>query len=109
MQRYRKIVNVQEVLENSSISTLMKKGLQLHQINEDLQNLLPQNFRNQYVIADLQQNTLVIHAANASIRQGFLLQQQKLLHQIQQKYPTIMKLVIKVTPIELKNQSVIQK
>lgn len=96
--RYRKVVNVQEILKNSHFADLMQKGLLLYEVNEQLQKKFPVQFNGLYKIADIQQDTLYIHVANSTIRQGFLFKQQELLDLIQTTYPQITKLNIKINP-----------
>lgn len=96
--RYSKPTNINQVIENSSFSELMKKGLQVSELNEQLQRLFPAQFKGLYRVASLQQDTLSIEVANAMVRQGLLFQQTQLLEKIQQIQPEIKQLRFYVNP-----------
>ncbi|MDG6894350.1 DciA family protein [Volucribacter amazonae] len=96
--RNKKMMNIKGVLANSSLSQIMQRGLFLSQLNQQLQSLLPVQFRYQFRIANIQSNQLCLEAKNASVRQALLFKQPALLALIQQQSPHINQLVIRINP-----------
>ncbi|PJG82954.1 DUF721 domain-containing protein [Caviibacterium pharyngocola] len=98
MKRYKKAVNVQEVLQHSSLGRFMQKGLFIYNLNEQIQQVFPDDFHGLYRVIGMENGILSIEAANATVRQGLLFKQQELLARINKLYPQISALNIKVNP-----------
>ncbi|MGC6407338.1 DciA family protein [Bisgaard Taxon 45] len=96
--RYEKPVNVVELLENSHLAKIMKKGLFLNALNQQLQQRIPQQYQRLYQVANLEQDTLYLHVANASVRQALLFEQNTILALINQDYPEVKKITFNITP-----------
>ncbi|AAK03305.1 TPA: DUF721 domain-containing protein [Pasteurella multocida] len=96
--RYEKPVNVIELLENSSLAKIMKKGLFLNALNLHLQQRIPQQYQGLYNVANLEQDTLYLDVANASVRQALLFEQKTILARIHQDYPEVKKIKFTITP-----------
>lgn len=96
--RYEKTVNVCELIENSSLAKIMKKGLFLNELNIRLQRLFPAQYQGLYQVADLNENELIFEVANAMVRQALLFRQQELLDLVHRDYPTITKLKFSINP-----------
>ncbi|MDO4626966.1 MAG: DciA family protein [Pasteurellaceae bacterium] len=97
-QRYKKIVNIKDVLQKSSLGKIMQRGLFLNDLNQQIQTIFPNQFNGLYKIVNLEQNELRIDVANGTVRQGFLLRQNELLALVQTHFPDISRLVFRVNP-----------
>ena len=98
IRRYQKAMNIKDLLETSSLADVMKKGLLINEINQQIKRIFPAQFEGLYQIVNINEKSLAINVANAVVRQGFLFRQQELLHLIQQQYPTIEKLQFRINP-----------
>lgn len=98
MTKNTSIKNITEILQNSSLSRIVQRANDLNDLNQKIQHLLPQTYRKLYRIVNLVDNQLVIDVQNATVRQGMLLQQTELIARIQQNFPEIQTLQIKVNP-----------
>ncbi|MFZ7173247.1 DciA family protein [[Pasteurella] aerogenes] len=96
--RYKKTVNVQTILETSTLANLMEKGVRLNQLNEQLHPFFPKEFYGFYKITHMTEETLFIDVAHASIRQGFLFKQAALLQAVNQTYPQIKQFTFTINP-----------
>ncbi|MGC6405533.1 DciA family protein [Bisgaard Taxon 45] len=96
--RYEKPVNVVELLENTNLAKIMKKGLFLNALNQQLQQRIPQQYQGLYQVANLEQDTLYLQVANASVRQALLFEQNTILALINQDYPEVKKITFNITP-----------
>ncbi|WP_040977175.1 DciA family protein [Necropsobacter massiliensis] len=96
--RYHKPVNVQDVLEHSELARIMQQGLLVHNLNEQIQRLFPEQFKGLYRAAHLAQDKLFIDTANGMVRQGLLFRQQELLALVQRDYPQVRHLIFKINP-----------
>ncbi|KAE9540472.1 DUF721 domain-containing protein [Ursidibacter maritimus] len=90
--------NITDILENSSLTKLVQRSNEINVLNFKIQQILPVQYRNVYRIINLYDNLLVIEVQNATIRQGFLLQQSMLLDLIQTDFPHITQLELKLNP-----------
>ncbi|KAE9533772.1 DciA family protein [Ursidibacter arcticus] len=90
--------NIADILENSSLTKLVQRSNEINLLNFKIQQILPAQYRNLYRIINLYDNLLVIEVQNATIRQGFLLQQSMLLDLIQIDFPHITQLELKLNP-----------
>lgn len=90
--------NISEILQNSTLARIVERANELNRLNDKIQQLLPNLYRGLYRIRNLSDNQLVFDVPNATIRQGMLLQQVALLKLIQQDYPHITELSIRVMP-----------
>ena len=90
--------NIADILENSSLTKLVQRSNEINLLNFKIQQILPAQYRNLYRIINLYDNLLVIEVQNATIRQGFLLQQSMLLRLIQTDLPHITQLELKLNP-----------
>ncbi len=97
-KRFNKTLNIQSILAQSSIAEMMKKGMLLSTLNDQLQKQFPPEFKGYYRIANLEEKELIIEVANATIRQGFLFKQAELLTLIQSEYSKITQLKFKINP-----------
>lgn len=96
--RYQKTVNVKDLLETSSITDIMRKGIFLNNLNQQLQTLFPAQFKGLFRLVNFTSDSLNIEVTSAVVRQGFLFRQQALLQIVQKDYPEILKLNFKVNP-----------
>ncbi|MGX2950297.1 DUF721 domain-containing protein [Ursidibacter sp. B-7004-1] len=90
--------NITDILENSSLAKLVQRSNEINLLNFKIQQILPAQYRNLYRIINLYDNLLIIEVQNATIRQGFLLQQSMLLDLIQTDFPHITQLELKLNP-----------
>lgn len=97
-ERYQKAVNIVDVMEQSSFAKMMKKGLEIHELNQKFNRTFPQEFQGLFHIGKINGDALFIEVANAIVRQGILFRQTELLKQIQLDYPQVKKLDIKINP-----------
>lgn len=98
IRRYQKAMNIKDLLETSSLADVMKKGLLINEINLKIKAIFPTQFDGLYQIVNFDETCLNIDVANAMVRQSFLFRQQELLQLIQQQYPDITQLNIKINP-----------
>ena len=101
-KRNRKMMNIKDVLANSSLAKIMQRGLFLAELNQQIATLLPEQFKGLYRVANINNENLVIEVKSAVVRQGFLFKQAELITLIQQNYPKIQKLDLRINP-ELSN------
>ncbi|OOF35829.1 DciA family protein [Rodentibacter heidelbergensis] len=97
-ERYQKAMNIVEVMEQSSFSQMMKKGLAIHELNQKIHQIFPQEFQGLVRIGQINGEKLFIEVANAIVRQGILFRQTELLSLIQHEYPQVTKLEVKINP-----------
>lgn len=90
--------NINEILQNSTLTQIVEKVNYLNSLNQKIQKILPESLRGLYRVANLIDNQLVINVQNATIRQGLILQQARLLEQIQSDLPQITCIEFKVNP-----------
>lgn len=90
--------NICEILQNSALARIVERANELNRLNDKIQQILPNLYRGLYRIRNLSDNSLVLDVPNAVVRQGMLLQQVALLKLIQQTYPKITALDIRVNP-----------
>ncbi|QIM66936.1 hypothetical protein A4G16_05885 [Mannheimia granulomatis] len=90
--------NINEVLQNSTLSRLVEKANFINNLNQKVEKLLPESYRGLYRVANLVDNQLIINVQNATVRQGLILQQTTLLQQIQTDLPEITQLEFRVNP-----------
>lgn len=96
--RYERTVNITELLANTNLSTVIKKGLFLNELNQKLQGMFPVQYQGYYRVADLQQESLILEVANASVRQALLFQQTQLLQLTQLHFPAVKKICFQINP-----------
>lgn len=96
--RNQKVMNVNDILQRSSLSSLLDRHHQLQQFYHDIEQLIPSAFQGKIRLAQLQNDTVLFHVANGSIYQSLLFQQAQLLAKIQTQYPNIQHLEFKVIP-----------
>ena len=97
-RRYQKAVNIKDLLETSTLADVMKKGLLLNEINQQIKRVFPSQFNGLYQITNFDEQSLNIEVASAVVRQGFLFRQQELLSLIQAHYPEIRQLNLRINP-----------
>ncbi|OOF78389.1 hypothetical protein BKG96_06065 [Rodentibacter caecimuris] len=97
-ERYQKAVNIVEIMEQSSFAQIMQKGLAIHELNQKFNRSFPQEFQDLFRIGRINGDTLFIEVANAIVRQGMLFRQSDLLTLIQQDYPQVKRLNLKISP-----------
>lgn len=90
--------NISEILQNSTLTQIVEKANFINDLNQKIQKILPESFHGLYRVTNLVNNQLTIHVQNATIRQGLLLQQTKLLERIQVDLPEITYIEFKVNP-----------
>ncbi|MDH2999008.1 hypothetical protein A1D22_03920 [Pasteurellaceae bacterium LFhippo2] len=90
--------NILDVLENSGLHNIVRRTNELNYLNLKIQQLLPEQYQKLYRIVNLYDNLLIVDVQNAVVRQGLLLQQQRLLQLIQGDFPQVSELQIKVNP-----------
>ncbi|PJG84494.1 DciA family protein [Conservatibacter flavescens] len=96
--RNKKMMNIKTILENSSLTKIMQRSLFLADLNHQISQLLPTQFNGLYRVANINEENLVIEVKSAVVRQGFLFKQTELLALIQQKYPKIQQLNLRINP-----------
>lgn len=96
--RNQKVMNVNDILQRSSLSTLIEQHNQLQQFYLDIEKLIPAQFQGKMRLADQSENKLLFHVANGIVYQSLLFQQAQLLANIQKKYPKIQQIEFKVIP-----------
>lgn len=92
------IKNINEILQNSSLTKIVQRANELNELNRKIQQLLPEQYRGLYRILNLSDNLLRFEVQNGTIRQGLLLQQTALLYLIQADFPEVTALDFKVNP-----------
>lgn len=92
-------MNIKNVIDNSSITKIMQHARFLAQLNQQLQQLFPPHFQQQFRIANIQANQLCLEVKSATVRQALLFRQRELLKLVQQDYPNINQLSIRINPI----------
>ncbi|ABR75369.1 hypothetical protein CBG46_05925 [Actinobacillus succinogenes] len=97
-KRYQKVMNIKELLDTSSLAQVMKKGLFINELNQQIQQLFPSQFMGLYRVANFTEDTLIIEAASAVVRQGFLFRRKELLQNIQILQPEIKQLQFCINP-----------
>jgi len=97
-RRYQKVMNIKDLLETSTLADVMKKGLFLNELNNQIKALFPAQFSGLYHIVNFDETSLNIDVASAVVRQGFLFRQQELLSLIQQQHPEIRRLNFRINP-----------
>lgn len=100
-ERYQKAVNIVDVMDDSPLGKLLKKGLALQELNDKFNRTFPAEFRGLFRVVGLNGNSLSIDTANAIVRQGILFREQALLALIQQTHPEVVKLTVWVNPAVL--------
>ncbi|WKS99142.1 DciA family protein [Gallibacterium salpingitidis] len=96
--RNQKVMNVNDILQRSSLSSLIERHNHLQQFYQDIEKLIPAQFRGKMRLAELTENSILFHVANGVVYQSLLFQQAQLLANIQQQYPNIKQLTFKVIP-----------
>ena len=91
-------MNIKDLLETSSLADVMKKGLLLNELNNQIKSIFPSQFNGLYQIVNFDKSSLNIDVASAVVRQGFLFRQQELLSLIQQQHPEISRLNFRINP-----------
>lgn len=97
-KRYQKTLNIQQILSKSGLAKVMQKGLLICEINQQIQQLFPPQFKGLYKIANIEPPVLSIEVANAMVRQSLLFRQQELLALVQAQYPEISSLRFTINP-----------
>ncbi|KGQ33495.1 hypothetical protein P375_02635 [Gallibacterium genomosp. 2] len=96
--RNQKTLNVNEILQHSSLSGLLEQHQKRQQFYRNIEQCIPTQFRGQIRIAQYNEEKILFHVANGSVRQALLLQQAQLLRNINTICPTINQLEFKVIP-----------
>lgn len=96
--RHQKAVNIKTLLETSNLAQIMRKGIALNELNLQLQNRFPEQFKGLFRVVNFTQDSLTVETANATVRQALLFRQQELLALVRQTQPEIVSLTIKVNP-----------
>lgn len=96
--RHQKAVNIKTLLETSNLAQIMRKGIALNELNLQLQNRFPEQFKGLFRVVNFTQDSLTVETANAVVRQALLFRQQELLALVRQTQPEIVSLTIKVNP-----------
>lgn len=96
--RHQKAVNIKTLLETSNLAKIMRKGIALNELNLQLQNRFPEQFKGLFRVVNFTQDSLTVETANAVVRQALLFRQQELLALVRQTQPEIVSLTIKVNP-----------
>ena len=97
-ERYQKAVNIVDVMEQSSFAKMMRKGLAIHELNQQFTHTFPPQFLGKFRIGAIKGDTLFIEVTNAVVRQGILFRQAELLALVQQDYPQVEKFEIRINP-----------
>ena len=92
------IKNISEILQSSSLTKIVQRANELNDLNQRIQNLLPNQYRGLYRIVNLVDNQLIFDVPNATIRQGLQLQQAEILALIRNDYPQVSECLFKVNP-----------
>lgn len=97
-ERYQKAVNIMDVMEQSSFAEMMKQGLALHEISQKFNRTFPPEFQGKFRIGRVTDDALFIEVTNAIVRQGILFRQAELLKLIQEEFPQVVRLDVKINP-----------
>ena len=92
------VKKINTILKNSSLVQIVKRANELGELQQKMEQLLPPQFQGLYRIVNLDDNLLTVHVQNATVRQGFLLQQQHFIQLIQKDFPQISALEINIVP-----------
>ncbi|MFD0966513.1 DciA family protein [Seminibacterium arietis] len=101
--RHEKIMNVQDILQSSPFNQIMKKGLMVHDLNLQIEQLFPSQFKGLYRVTNIEGEKLFFEVANAIVRQGLLFKQQQLLSLAKIINPKVNCLVFNINPSLVKN------
>ena len=99
--RNQKTLNVNEILQRSSLSGLLAQQQKRQQFYRNIEQCIPTQFRGQLRVAQYNEEKILFHVAippYGSVRQALLLQQAQLLRSINTLYPDIKQLEFKVIP-----------
>lgn len=96
--RNQKTRNIKDLLAESSFGKILQKSTALQQLNQEFQQLLPNEIRPHCRVANFDGTTLAIDVKNAMVRQALLFHQQNLLHTLQQSYAEMQQIKLKVNP-----------
>lgn len=96
--RNQKTLNVNEILQRSSLSALLAQQQKRQQFYRNIEQCIPTQFRGQLRVAQYNEEKILFHVANGSVLQALLLQQAQLLRSINTLYPDIKQLEFKVIP-----------
>lgn len=96
--RHSSTKNISEVLEQSSLSRLVERANQLNNLNDLLQQKLPEPFKRRCRVVNVSDDSLTLETPNAVVHQGLRLQQAYLLTIIQQAFPRIQTLLFRINP-----------
>lgn len=96
--RHQKAVNIKNLLEASNLAQIMRKGIALHELNQQLQQGFLKQFQGLFRAVNFTQDNLTIETTNATVRQALLFRQAELLALVQQTHPEIKQLRLKVNP-----------
>lgn len=97
-KRHQKVMSIKELMDTSSLMQVMKRGLFINELNQQIQKLLPARFTGLYRVANFNESALTIEVISAVVRQGFLFRQQELLQNIQTIQPEIKRLRFRINP-----------
>ncbi|AUI65298.1 MULTISPECIES: DciA family protein [Glaesserella] len=92
------IKHIHDILQNSNLIKIVQQANELNELNQKIQQLLPEQYRRLYRIRNLSDNLLTFEVQSATIRQGLLLQQSYLLKLIQTDFPQVTVLQFQVNP-----------
>ena len=96
--RTQKTVNIKQILDNPTFADLMKKGLLLNNLNQQLQESFAHEFKELYQVVNIQGKTLNIDVQNATVRQALLFRHEELLQIAQQYSSDIQQVKYNVNP-----------
>lgn len=91
-------MNIRQILNNPGFAGLMKKGLLLNNLNQQLQEKFAVEFKGLYQVSNINESTINIDVKNATIRQALLFRQADLIQIAQQYSPEIQKVQFNVNP-----------
>ncbi|QLB13415.1 uncharacterized protein DUF721 [Bisgaardia hudsonensis] len=96
--RYSKPKNINQIIEKTTFSQIIKKSAFINELNEKIQFLFPKEFKGYYRVLEIEQHNILFEVANAMVRQAFLFNQKKLLELINKEYPEIKEIKFSINP-----------
>ncbi|MFK7160937.1 DciA family protein [Marinospirillum sp. MEB164] len=84
--------------DTSVLGALINRATQLKQIETHLKALLPDALRDEFRVADWQQQRLIIMASQATLLTYFRFAEPQIRQQLQQHYPELERIELKIRP-----------
>ncbi|SMB88281.1 Protein of unknown function [Pasteurella testudinis DSM 23072] len=96
--RNNKMKNITDIVEKSQFAEIAKRGLFLSELNRKLQDTFPPQFKGRFRVANIRDGVLHCEVQNAMLRQAILFRRTELLGLVQQAFPEVQQLALKINP-----------